>query len=370
MGCGQSAPVEDNEARARSDAIEKQLKQAERDARQDVKLLFLGAGALRDVQYLMKRVAESTVLKQFRLMYDKPMEHEERLGYREVILANTFQSLSVVLDAMEMMGIQFDDPESANEALIMSDIGSYPEWPVPQSVAKTVKNLYADAGVKDAIAKRSEFQLGKFRANLACPSCPSQYFFENVERTIDPNFIPSDDDILRCRVKTTGISETILKVGDLRYRLLDVGGQRTERRKWLNCFEDVTVLLFLVAIQEFDQSLYEDESVNRLQESVTLFESVANSRYFANTSIILFLNKIDLFASKLRAGTKLVDYCPDYAGPNEFEPASQYMAKKFRSLYRRPQDLYQHLTCATVRVVLISVNDTILRKNLTYSGLM
>ena len=166
-----------------------------------------------------------------------------------------------------------------------------------------------------------------------------------MDRTIAANFVPSDDDILRCRVKTTGISETILKVGELRYRLLDVGGQRTERRKWLNCFgelqelawhvwptqtkrpllsppaEDVTVLLFLVAIQEFDQSLYEDESVNRLQESVTLFESVANSRYFANSSIILFLNKIDLFQQKLRAGTQLRDYCPDYTGENDYEPA-------------------------------------------------
>lgn len=122
-------------------------------------------------------------------------------------------------------------------------------------------------------------------------------------------------------VKTTGISETVLKVGELRYRLLDVGGQRTERRKWLACFEDVTVLLFLVAIQEFDQSLYEDESVNRLQESVTLFESVANSRYFAKSSIILFLNKIDLFAAKLQAGTQLRDYVPDYTGENEYEPA-------------------------------------------------
>lgn len=37
-------------------------------------------------------------------------------------------------------------------------------------------------------------------------------------------------------VKTTGISESFLQVGELRYRLLDVGGQRTERRKWLNCF--------------------------------------------------------------------------------------------------------------------------------------
>lgn len=354
MGCGASAPIEDNAAKQRHDAIEKQLKQAERDSRQDVKLLFLGAG----------ESGKSTVLKQFRLLYDKPMSDEERLGYREVILANTFQSLSVVLDAMEMLGITFSEPESANEAQIIADIGSYPEWPVPQETARSVKALYADAGVKDAIARRNEFQLND----------SAEYFFENVDRTIAANFVPSDDDILRCRVKTTGISETILKVGELRYRLLDVGGQRTERRKWLNCFEDVTVLLFLVAIQEFDQSLYEDESVNRLQESVTLFESVANSRYFANSSIILFLNKIDLFQQKLRAGTQLRDYCPDYTGENDYEPAAQYMAKKFRTLYRRPNELYQHFTCATdtkqVRIVLISVNDTILRKNLAYSGLM
>lgn len=83
----------------------------------------------------------------------------------------------------------------------------------------------------------------------------------------------------------------------------------------------MTVLLFLVAIQEFDQTLYEDESVNRLQESITLFESVANSRYFSSSSIILFLNKIDLFRAKLESGTKLVDYCPDYEGSNDYESA-------------------------------------------------
>lgn len=45
MGCGGSKPESvDPAAKARSDAIENQLKQAERDARQEVKLLFLGAG--------------------------------------------------------------------------------------------------------------------------------------------------------------------------------------------------------------------------------------------------------------------------------------------------------------------------------------
>lgn len=63
-------------------------------------------------------------------------------------------------------------------------------------------------------------------------------------------------------------------IGELKFKLFDVGGQRSERRKWINCFENVTALLFLVAISEYDQSLYEDESINRMQESLALFDSI------------------------------------------------------------------------------------------------
>jgi guanine nucleotide-binding protein G(i) subunit alpha len=78
-------------------------------------------------------------------------------------------------------------------------------------------------------------------------------------------YLPNDQDILRSRVKTTGITETMFRVGDLTYRLFDVGGQRSERKKWIHCFENVTALVFLVALSEYDQMLYEDESVNRMQ---------------------------------------------------------------------------------------------------------
>lgn len=71
---------------------------------------------------------------------------------------------------MEMLGLSFANPSSSQDALVIADIGSYPEvrmrlnpwrngldiystiqWPVPQSVAKSVTNLYADQGVKEAI---------------------------------------------------------------------------------------------------------------------------------------------------------------------------------------------------------------------------
>lgn len=86
-------------------------------------------------------------------------------------------------------------------------------------------------------------------------------YFREIDRMADPNYLPIDQDILRSRVKTTGITETMFRVGELTYRLFDVGGQRSERKKWIHCFENVTALVFLVSLSEYDQMLYEDESV-------------------------------------------------------------------------------------------------------------
>lgn len=84
-------------------------------------------------------------------------------------------------------------------------------------------------------------------------------FFEHLGRLFAPSYIPSDQDILRSRLKTTGITETVFDLGALTYRMFDVGGQRSERKKWIHCFENVTALLFLVAISGYDQCLVEDK---------------------------------------------------------------------------------------------------------------
>ncbi len=97
--------------------------------------------------------------------------------------------------------------------------------------------------------------------------------------------------------------------------MFDVGGQRSERKKWIHCFENVTAIIFMAAISEYDQVLVEDEAVNRLDEALTLFDSICNSRWFVKTSIILFLNKKDLFAEKLPR-SPMGDYFKDYTGEN------------------------------------------------------
>lgn len=96
-------------------------------------------------------------------------------------------------------------------------------------------------------------------AETRCASFPS--YFDSVERMAQPDYLPTDQDVLRSRVKTTGITETHFQIGELHYKLFDVGGQRSERKKWIHCFENVTAIIFLVAISEYDQLLYEDQNV-------------------------------------------------------------------------------------------------------------
>jgi hypothetical protein len=60
--------------------------------------------------------------------------------------------------------------------------------------------------------------------------------------------------------------------------MYDVGGQRNERKKWIHCFDDVTAVIFVASLSEYDQVLYEDHTVNRMDEAVTLFADIANSK--------------------------------------------------------------------------------------------
>lgn len=96
-------------------------------------------------------------------------------------------------------------------------------------------------------------------------------------------------------------------------RMFDVGGQRSERKKWIHCFEGVTAIIFCVALSGYDLVLAEDEEMNRMIESMKLFDSICNSKWFVETSIILFLNKKDLFEEKI-ARSPLTICFPEYTG--------------------------------------------------------
>ena len=106
-----------------------------------------------------------------------------------------------------------------------------------------------------------------------------------------------------------------------------------------------------------------------MQEALLLFESIMSLSWFKRSSIILFLNKIDLFKEKLPQ-KPVRDYFPDYTGASDdVAAASKYFADKFRSLNRSEgREIYVHFTNATdtnlLKITMQSVQDTIIQSNL------
>ncbi|KAG8685516.1 guanine nucleotide-binding protein subunit alpha [Ceratobasidium sp. 428] len=354
MGCTQSTGMDD-EGKARNDEIESQLKKDRLNAKNEIKMLLLGAG----------ESGKSTVLKQMKLIHHGGYNNQERESYKEIIFSNTLQSMRAILEAMPALDISLQPQNDARRAIIMALPGQMENDSLPHDVADALFNLWQDPGVREAVRRSREFQLND----------SATYYFNSLERMASATYLPTDQDILRSRVKTTGITETNFRVGELTYKLFDVGGQRSERKKWIHCFENVTALVFLVSLSEYDQMLYEDESVNRMQEALTLFDSICNSRWFVKTSIILFLNKIDLFAEKL-PHSPMGDYFPDYQGGDNYDAACDYLLHRFVSLNQSAasKQIYAHYTCATdtqqIKFVLSAIQDILLQIHLRECGLL
>lgn len=85
-------------------------------------------------------------------------------------------------------------------------------------------------------------------------------FYQSIDRLAGPGWLPNDQDILHARVKSTGFSELFFDIGPMTWIMLELGGSRTERRKWIHCFAEVDCLTFVATLSGYDQYLMEDHS--------------------------------------------------------------------------------------------------------------
>ena len=226
---------------------------------------------------------------------------------------------------------------------------------------------------------------------------PTNRYMNELDRISETGYVPTVDDILRARVRTSGIVEESYKIDGVEFVMYDVGGQRNERKKWIHCFDAVTAVIFVAAISEYDQFLYEDDQMYRMDEAVMLFDEMCNLKHFKTTSMILFLNKVDLFREKLKTIPVRIDNGPkkryeSFNGPfvkigtpeaefgnPSFEAAYDAAREFFLQLFLRrnqqvDKEIYHHITCATdtsnIKVVFNACKDIILKNNLRGSGFM
>nr|8JIP_A Chain A, Guanine nucleotide-binding protein G(s) subunit alpha isoforms short [Homo sapiens] len=355
MGCTLSA--EDKAAVERSKMIEKQLQKDKQVYRATHRLLLLGAD----------NSGKSTIVKQMRIYHVNGYSEEECKQYKAVVYSNTIQSIIAIIRAMGRLKIDFGDSARADDARQLFVLaGAAEEGFMTAELAGVIKRLWKDSGVQACFNRSREYQLNDSAA----------YYLNDLDRIAQPNYIPTQQDVLRTRVKTSGIFETKFQVDKVNFHMFDVGAQRDERRKWIQCFNDVTAIIFVV-----DSSDY-----NRLQEALNDFKSIWNNRWLRTISVILFLNKQDLLAEKVLAGkSKIEDYFPEFARyttPEDATPepgedprvtrAKYFIRDEFLRISTASGDgrhyCYPHFTCSVdtenIRRVFNDCRDIIQRMHL------
>uniref|UniRef100_A0A1B0CE45 Guanine nucleotide-binding protein subunit alpha n=1 Tax=Lutzomyia longipalpis TaxID=7200 RepID=A0A1B0CE45_LUTLO len=355
--------------------IERQLRRDKRDARRELKLLLLGTG----------ESGKSTFIKQMRIIHGSGYSDEDKRGFIKLVYQNIFMAMQSMIRAMDLLKIQYSLPHNQDNAELIRSVDFETVTTFEPPYVQGIKDLWSDAGIQECYDRRREYQLtdsakyylmeidhvGGQRSErrkwihcfenvtsiifLVALSEYDQILFESenenrmeeskalfktiitypwfqhssvilflnkkdlleekiiylmeIDRVAAPNYLPTEQDILRVRVPTTGIIEYPFDLEEI--RMVDVGGQRSERRKWIHCFENVTSIIFLVALSEYDQILFESENENRMEESKALFKTIITYPWFQHSSVILFLNKKDLLEEKIMY-SHLVDYFPEY----------------------------------------------------------
>jgi len=373
--CGSGLSAEEKTSLANSKKLEMMNKNDHKKELSRVKLLLLGTG----------ESGKSTIFKQLKILYsaEKGYTPKEREQAKPYIYGNVFTNLKTVVENTDRYGpIQNEGAKHAFLSLLKADDEPAPD--ITPAIAATLKALWNDHGIQSTWKQRANFQVQD----------ALKYYLTEIDRIAAPGWVPSDADILRSRVRTTGIQEENYIIDKVEFAMFDVGGQRNERKKWIHCFDQVTAVIFVAAISEYNQVLYEDNAMNRISEALLLFEEIANSKWFKQTSIILFLNKRDLFAEKIcEVPFRGEGRFDDFKGPHVqfgtasaivgteehrlcYEAAVNYLKEAFivRNKQAATKEIYTHVTCATdtknVEVVFNACKDIILKSNLHGSGFM
>ncbi|EPY52379.1 heterotrimeric G protein alpha-2 subunit Gpa2 [Schizosaccharomyces cryophilus OY26] len=344
----------EGDARKISNKIEKQIEAQRKKNRKTYKILLLGASDS----------GKSTISKQIKILNSNGFSQEEIMSFIPVIRRNLLDPAKTLIKLVRNEEIPLD-PLNIHNCEIIEKFIPNPGELVSLDFGKAISDLWSVNNIRRCMYRNDSFLID---------SAP--YFFSRANAICSQDYVPTIDDILHSRNSTMGISEISFGIDHLQVRMFDVGGQRTERRKWIYCFENVNSIIFCVSLNDFDKKLYERHVANRnrLLESIGLFDSIINSQWFVQSSIILFLNKFDLFRKKLEY-VPFIDHFPQYAGKNSVKSVTKFILWMFvnPSVNRQKHNIYPHITTAVdtsnIKVVFAAVKETILQHSLKEAGM-
>ncbi|KJA26908.1 hypothetical protein HYPSUDRAFT_36075 [Hypholoma sublateritium FD-334 SS-4] len=210
------------------------------------------------------------------------------------------------------------------------------------------------------------------------------FFLDQASRITKEDYRPRPEDVLKARVTTLGPEEhtIVAETGPQKaniWTIYDVGGSQSQRAAWAQYFDDVHAVIFLAPMSGFNQVLAEDESVNRLTDSIRLWQMICSNKILAGVEFILFLNKLDILDQKLKSGIQFSSFVTSYTKqPNETKPVAKYLMEAFVSLHQqhspKRRRIHPHLTCAVdtkaTSTVITRIQEVILIKALESNNVL
>jgi GTPase SAR1 family protein len=233
---------EEIELKRKNKIIEQEIEKLKQLEDDKVKLLLLGAG----------ESGKSTIFKQMKVIYGEKYTDDERKRNIPLITSNIIQSIKQLCEQAVLFNLE-EKIEAKVELAIVSELKDNEDC-LTEISGNAISVLWKDPGIQEVWVRRSEFHIIE----------SVKYYFDKIDEIKNSIYLPSNNDILMVRVRTSGIVTERYIIDDTVFEMYDVGGQRNERKKWIHCFEGVTAVIFIAALSEYDQQLFEDVSQNRM----------------------------------------------------------------------------------------------------------
>ena len=287
--------------------------------RKQFRILLLGAG----------ESGKTTFTQQLTLLYNlQNMTMEERK--RNTLTAlheNVVQCISAT--AANALRLNIDLTPEDKERLESIKMSTR----LDKVVADDVEALWYSEGMQRSYAQKSKYWVLD----------TVDWLMENVQRFAADDYVPTRQDMILSRRRTTGITEHTYMVDDVAFTIIDVGGQRSERRKWVQFFADVHCIVFFVSVIGFCKVLFEDRNTFQMKESLELFSSTFRvpapqtgprvdndwqDYVFETTPIHVVFNKVDMLDDCL-SKYQLNACFPSYQGQNVKRSVLNFLQQTF-----------------------------------------
>jgi len=305
-----------------------------------------------------------------RHIWGKQFQTKERHNYQKIIWENVTECIQTLCEQSIKLKIEECETDEKNKDSITFALKlNKSNILFDDKMYQIFQTIWDDEGIKTTLLHRDKFYIMD----------SAEYFLNNMKKYVGKDYVPTFDEICHCKVRSTGVKSENFVFNKVLFTVYDLGGQRSERRKWLNVCDNVKAIIYVTSLAGYNQVIFEDGKTNRLMESFNVYDQYINHESFKKINIILFLNKQDLFDQMIKNIPFTVCPCDDYKdNPNDRDSVIKYIIgvyqKKTFGFDTGKRSIFHHITCATntedVKAVFAAVRHIVIKNHLVDSAIL